>query len=98
MDNIYQYKMKRLEKFLCSVPLEDFNKLIDIKIEQLNFQHPDYCLVDSMIDVHFGKLECNYKPETVESLMLFFLPPPTEKKEDSQQTTQILSETNMTKS
>lgn len=73
-DNIYCYKYPELSNFLYSESIEQSSKLIDIKIKQLSDKHPDYNFVDNKIDVDFGKLICNYKPETVESVMLFFLP------------------------
>ena len=36
--------------------------------------HPDYNNISVHINVEFGKLNCNYKPETVERLMNFYLP------------------------
>lgn len=78
-DNIYPYQYKELENFLYSSGFEGQDKLIDISIKQLAEEHPDYELVDSNITVNFGKLTCNYKPETVENVMMFFLPPSAQK-------------------
>lgn len=75
-DNIHNYKYKELSRFLYSTSIEGREKLIEIDFEQLGEKHTEYKSVDSNISVDVGGLVCNYKPETVESLMLFFIPPP----------------------
>lgn len=78
IDNLHVYKYKELNNLLYSTTIEGKQKLIEVNIINYAKVHPDYSNVDAIIYIEFGKLICNYKPETIERLMNFYLPKDTE--------------------
>ena len=55
------YKSMDLVYFLETKHQAKDENLINIQIEQLNKDHPEYDQTDSNITVSFGTLSCNYK-------------------------------------
>lgn len=73
-DNIYVYKNKELNNLLYTTPVPGRERLIYVNVINYAITHPKYDNIAAIINAEFGKLICNYKPETMERVMNFYIP------------------------